>query len=346
MIQQSMLTREKKLFTLNNLIYYGLFFLHFNGIASSSSDRLTCYGDSQSKVSSRTSLYDFGNRKTSANSFRGDSTHVYHSGEGYFSSLLHNFGEQAAAPFHFKAKEWIMTGSAIGITAALISVDNEIDNWAKIQKQQHEWVGQASPLLTSLGGSYGIYSVAAFGLISGAVGDQKGINTCLLASQAMITSGVWVRMLKLAAGRERPMADYMFSKSEGGKWYGPLMQYDQDTAHKKTVTSFDSFPSGHTATAFAIATVFASQYSDTKIIPVICYSTASLVGLTRLTEHEHWASDVFVGGLLGYVCGRQVMSHYNKTHLNQESPLSGKPQKDTQLSFIQKGNQFGISFKW
>ena len=333
-------------FFTGNLLIYGLFVLQFNGKASSANEQIKSYTNTQSSVSAKTNLYSTNDLKPADFYYRMDSLHFSDNTEGYFPALLHNFGEQAAAPFHFRAKEWIISGAAIGITAALISVDNEIDNWAKVQKQQHLWVAQASPVITSLGGSYGIYSVAAFGLFSAAVDNQKGVNTCLLASQAMITSGAWVRVIKLIAGRERPMADYMFSKSEGGKWYGPLIQYDQDTAHRKSVTSFDSFPSGHTATAFAIATVFATQYNDTRIIPVLCYSTAGLVGITRLTEHEHWASDVFVGGLLGYVCGRQVVSHYNRTHMNPDNPLSAKPKSATQLTFIQKGNQVGFSLKW
>jgi len=76
--------------------------------------------------------------------------------------------------------------------------------------------------------------------------------------------------------------------------------------YPETCSAFDAFPSGHTATAFSIATVFATQYKDIKAIPVICYSTATLVGISRLTEHEHWASDVFVGGIMGYLCGNKL----------------------------------------
>jgi membrane-associated phospholipid phosphatase len=336
---------RKILFIVGNLAVWALFSFHFAGMAFSANDKIGGNVNIQPKISSENSESNF-NQKPAADYFQSDTIQYFNSSKGYFSGLLHNFGEQATAPFHFKAREWIITGAAVGITAALISVDGEIDSWARVQKQQHPWVAQSSPVITSLGGSYGIYSVAAFGLFSAVADDQKGVSTCLLASQAMITSGAWVRIIKLIAGRERPMADYMYSKSEGGKWYGPLTQYDQDTAHKKTVTSFDSFPSGHTATAFAIATVFASQYSDTRIVPIICYSTAGLVGITRLTEHEHWASDVFVGGLLGYVCGRQVVSHYNRMHQNPYTSLPANPKSKAQFSFIQKGNQVGLALKW
>jgi hypothetical protein len=36
----------------------------------------------------------------------------------------------------------------------------------------------------------------------------KFLNTAMMASQAMITSGVWVRLVKYATSRERPQASY------------------------------------------------------------------------------------------------------------------------------------------
>jgi membrane-associated phospholipid phosphatase len=243
-------------------------------------------------------------QKTNSNIFKKDSIFSVKSEKGYMPSLIHNFGEQFTAPYHFNIKQWLMTGTAIIITASLIYVDNEIDDWARKQKQAHEWVNKASPFITRFGSDYGIYSVASIGLLAAVFKNEKGVETSLLATQAMITSGVWVRIIKLMAGRERPMAAYINSKSEGGKWYGPFAQFDQDIPNRKPGSSFDSFPSGHTATAFSIATVFALQYSDTKVIPIFCYSLASLVGVSRMTEHEHWASDVFAGAILGYFSGK------------------------------------------
>jgi membrane-associated phospholipid phosphatase len=92
--------------------------------------------------------------------------------------------------------------------------------------------------------------------------------------------------------------------------------------------------------------VFATQYKDIKAIPVICYSAATLVGISRLTDHQHWASDVFVRGIMGYLCGKQVVNHYNKTHQNYVNSLSSKSKNKTELTFIQTGNQFGLFLKW
>jgi len=297
-------------------------------------------------INSKANQNKIDTQQSSTNFYKTDSIFSFRSSKGYFPSLFHNFGEQITAPLRFNGKQWLMTGTAIVITAALIHFDNNIDDWARVQKQKHYWVSKSSPVITNFGGNWGVYSVIATGVISAVCKNEKGVQTSLLATQAMITSGVWVNIIKLLTGRERPMADYIFSKSEGGKWSGPFAAWDQDLVIKKPISAFDAFPSGHTATAFSIATVFATQYKDIKAIPVICYSAATLVGISRLTEHEHWASDVFVGGLIGYLCGKQVVIHYNKTHQNPENSLSSKPKNKSELTVIQYGNQIGLSLKW
>jgi len=285
-------------------------------------------------------------QKSSVNFYKTDSIFSFRSQKGYIPSLFSNFERQVTAPFKFTARDWIITGTAVGLTATLLHFDNDIDKFARVQKQEHGWVNKSSPVITQFGTSYGTVTVASIGLLSAVFKKQKGVQTSLLATQALITSAAWVQLIKHFTGREDPSASYIYSKLPGGKWWGPFAQYDQDLPVYKSVSSFDAFPSGHTAAAFSIATVFASQYSNTKAIPVISYTMATLVGISRLTEHQHWASDIFVGGLLGYVCGKQVVSHYNNTHKNPDTLLLSKSKINPEFTLIQNGNQVGFCLKW
>jgi membrane-associated PAP2 superfamily phosphatase len=280
------------------------------------------------------------------NSFSYDSIFSFRSQKGYFPSLLHDFTGQAAAPFHFTAGQWLITGAAAGITTGLILVDNDIDDWATVQKDRHKWVNAASPVISSFGSNAGLFSLAGYGLLSAAVKNKKGVQTSLLASQAYITSGVWVQLIKHIACRERPFSAYINSRQEGGHWYAPFSQYDQDFIPRKPGSSFDSFPSGHTASAFSIATVFAMQYKDKPVIPIISYSAAALVGVSRLTEHKHWASDVFAGAIIGYLCGRQVVLQNNRLHKNPLQTGSYKPGCKPEITLFQDGYQVGLSVNW
>jgi membrane-associated phospholipid phosphatase len=333
-------------FLLSKLVMCGLVVLGCNCIVYSANLKISDSVNIHSVFYSEINQSKINYQKTSGSFYRTDSIFSFHSPKGYFPSLLHNIEEQATAPFKFKTKEWLLTGAAAGITAALIIVDDDVDRWARVQKQNHNWINKSSPFITKFGDTYGFYSVTAGALLSAAFKNEKGVKTSLLATQAMITSGLWVHLIKLLTSRERPKAAYIISKSEGGKWYGPFALYDQDLATKKPYSAFDAFPSGHTAVAFSIATVFASQYNDKKVIPVLCYSAATLIGISRMTEHEHWVSDVFAGGLIGYLCGRQVVAHYNKIHQNSVTSLSAKSKKKTELNLIQYGNQIELSLKW
>lgn len=61
-----------------------------------------------------------------------------------------------------------------------------------------------------------------------------------------------------------------------------------------------SFPSGHTANAFAGATMLSIEYGkDYKWLPYAAYGVASTVGVLRIANNRHYLSDVLFGAGLG-----------------------------------------------
>jgi hypothetical protein len=67
----------------------------------------------------------------------------------------------------------------------------------------------------------------------------------------------------------------------------------------------NSFPSGHAAAAFAIATAVADQTTD-GWSDYVLYGAATLTALSRINDNKHWTSDVLVGALVGHVSARWV----------------------------------------
>lgn len=69
-----------------------------------------------------------------------------------------------------------------------------------------------------------------------------------------------------------------------------------------SLANYSSFPSGHTATAFAIATVFIlfhqGIYSQLFVL-----LTAILVGYSRIYLAQHFLLDVMIGAVIGSVTG-------------------------------------------
>jgi hypothetical protein len=67
-------------------------------------------------------------------------------------------------------------------------------------------------------------------------------------------------------------------------------------------SGYTSFPSGHTAQAFAAATFLSEEYKDRfKWMPYAAYGVASTVGLMRMANNKHYISDVLFGAGLGYL---------------------------------------------
>ncbi len=65
-------------------------------------------------------------------------------------------------------------------------------------------------------------------------------------------------------------------------------------------SAYNSFPSGHTAQAFAAATFLAEEYKDKiKWMPYLGYGIASSVGILRMANNRHYISDVLVGAGIG-----------------------------------------------
>jgi hypothetical protein len=64
------------------------------------------------------------------------------------------------------------------------------------------------------------------------------------------------------------------------------------------------WPSGHTSTSFAAASVLDELYGPKVGIPA--YAGASLVALRMMDQKDHWASDIVFGAALGWVIGHTV----------------------------------------
>ncbi|HEX5170223.1 MAG TPA: phosphatase PAP2 family protein [Cyclobacteriaceae bacterium] len=62
----------------------------------------------------------------------------------------------------------------------------------------------------------------------------------------------------------------------------------------------NSFPSGHTAQAFAAATFMHKEYGGQSVMYSIgAYAVATGIGVMRILNNRHWASDVIAGAGIG-----------------------------------------------
>src|SRR5262249_35799906 len=108
--------------------------------------------------------------------------------------------------------------------------------------------------------------------------------------EALVQSAVVVQALKLASGRERPDT----SESEGKFWQ-----------------SGTSFPSGHSAAIWTLATTLSGEYPNNQWLKWGSYALATTVAVSRVTGEKHFVSDVVVGSTIGFLIGRMTVKMHH-----------------------------------
>lgn len=208
----------------------------------------------------------------------------------YFGSYLSDAGYLFSSPTRWKGKDWLTLGLISGIGAGVHIFDDDIQLWTIRNKTSQsskfssiaEKFGNTSYTSLTLGASF----------LAGLMGhNQKMQKVSLLALKSSLLSGVLAQTIKNIGHRSRPNAN--MGKNS---WHGP-----------KPGGSHKAFPSGHTTTAFALATTFAQVYKDKKWITITAYSIAGLAGLSRIHDNKHWGTDVLAGALLGYFSSRAIL---------------------------------------
>jgi membrane-associated phospholipid phosphatase len=227
----------------------------------------------------------------------------------YFILLGSDLKQEITAPFHLTHKDWIKVGGFALIEGGLFFADEPIQHFALDLRDHNAGLKNISKYVTRFGGVYETYVLAGLGAYGFIFRSEKIKTTTLLATQAYITAGAMESLVKFVTGRQRPFSLDSNALEAEPKFHGPFYSSGRDENGRKLNTSF---PSGHTTVAFAAATVFAMEYKDRPLVPIIAYSAATLIGLSRITENKHWATDVLAGAALGYLTGRQVVNNYHR----------------------------------
>ena len=158
----------------------------------------------------------------------------------------------------------------------LARLDRDIFDAIYDEPPQSEPLGTIMEVGTYFGDGRTMLGVS---LLLMAYGGDENRETGRLMTSTFISTGVIVWGMKEIIGRKRPLDD---------------------------VVGNPAFPSGHTAYAFAGATLLGARYPKLRI-PL--YIGAGLVGVTRIYLGRHYASDVIAGAAVGTITGALVSRH-------------------------------------
>lgn len=243
----------------------------------------------------------------------------------YFILLGSDLKQAFTKPFHMTKRDWITTGKFLIVAGAVSLVDKPIQKEGLKLRNSSSTLRHVSAQVTNFGGMYEAYTLAALGTYGFLFKNEKMKTTTLLATQAYITGAAVESVLKFVSGRQRPYVTDSTKVQANPTFYGPFYKTPKDPNGN---TTNSSFPSGHTTVAFAAATVFAMEYHNRPLIPIVAYSAATLIGLSRITENKHWATDVLTGSAIGYLMGKLVVNNYHRY-----AKLKAPQQKKNSVSF-------------
>lgn len=210
----------------------------------------------------------------------------------YIKSYWTDTKKIVSSPFHWDKRNWIVAGSVVAGTIILYTRDEKIRD--VFQRNKNSFLDNTSRYFFEPMGS-GLIAIPLMGgfyLYGKIKKSPKAVRVSLNSAKAFVLTTAFTYAIKYLTHRHRPNQD---NPANPNLWEGPFGSFD-----------YDAFPSGHTSAAFAIATVFASEYRDKIWVPVLAYIMASGAGLSRIYDDKHWASDVLFGAALGYGIGKLV----------------------------------------
>lgn len=204
------------------------------------------------------------------------------------------------SPARMSRHDWVPAGIAVGAVALTTQIDSITRVWM-IAHERSALLRAISPLrdssrtihVGSMGTGYYLLPITGAVYIAGRVSHSAGLADAGLGCMAGDLSSLGIREVAYhAVGRGRPRitADpFNISVPESGGWL------------------WHSFFSGHIANSMACASFLGHRYSF-GVAEALPYAFSAAIGVGRMADGEHWASDTLIGGILGYTIGRAIAS--------------------------------------
>ncbi len=205
----------------------------------------------------------------------------------YLELIWADTKETATEPFSWDSDDWRKFGLISGgLLFSMAFLDQPIRDAA--QRNRSASADRFFTKIQRFGTKqYGLPVLAGFYGYGEFADDYEAKTVALDGLSASVISALVTSSLKGIVGRARPnsgLGPHHFSPFQGDY----------------------SFPSGHATGAFTFASVIASHY-DSIWVDATAYGIAGLVGVARIEQDAHWASDVVAGALIGGLIGHHLV---------------------------------------
>jgi membrane-associated phospholipid phosphatase len=199
----------------------------------------------------------------------------------------------AVKKLKFNPKQLILPTALIGFGVIGINNDKLKDLNAEISEEVVEHIDKQITIddFTQYAPVVAVYTLGAFGI----KGKNNLKDKSIILATSFLLMTVTVTGLKSVTKVERP-----------------------------DLSSNNSFPSGHTATAFMGAEFMYQEYKDVSVwYGVSGYAIATFTGVFRMYNNRHWLTDVVAGagiGILSAKAGYWLFPTVNKLFASKSNP--------------------------
>ena len=231
--------------------------------------------------------------------------------KNYWFLVILDTKEVFTAPARWDTRDWLVLGGIAAGIGTVAAFDEDIEHG--IRRARNNTMTNILDNVQPLGNEYAIGIVGTFYIYGEFFKDPRAKTTALDSiSATAIASGLVTNSFKYVIGRGRP------TDGHGAYNFQPF-------------SGQDSFSSGHTTEAFALASVITEHY-NAPWVQVTSYGLASAVGYARLNNNRHWPSDVLAGATIGTFVGKTVV-HFNAKHRQVKvQPIVGRDIHGAEMS--------------
>lgn len=196
------------------------------------------------------------------------------------------FSMRSSIPKRSLLKVFFFMLIATAAIAGSFLLDDPVSQWVRAANHGHWSHKPVAEMISHYGDWPELMLLGSIGFLTAwCLRNVRWQRLILAAMIASTLAGMTVNLSRLTTGRTRPRA-----VAEQG-WYGPKH------GEKWLIgeADFNSFPSGHTATAFGFAGVFLFAAPEWGLIAI---ALASAVAISRILLGAHHPSDVITAATL------------------------------------------------
>ncbi|REH00091.1 phosphatase PAP2 family protein [Flavobacterium aquicola] len=146
----------------------------------------------------------------------------------------------------------------------------------------------------------GLFTLILFAIIMFFFKKHRELGLLLLIGY--LSSGILSQIIKNFVFSPRPNAYFAY--------YHP--NYHLDTFLK--IKSYRSFPSGHTASVFAMSTILTNYFKKRYLYPLLLLFAVT-IGYSRIYLAQHFLIDVLAGAIIGVLSGTFCILWYSKNKI-------------------------------